>query len=250
MPAPLRCEPWRRAQRAELLGIRGRARVAGRDDKGRHSDSSTPSTAWQLRSRGEPATTLETAERVPNTVAAIPSRPPTTRSSGCRRNSSRVATPSSASPRSPQRSSAFSSAFARTTSRLESPARRRRGCRRSGRAVRSGDRSAAERKAGHAGGADDPSGRDEAERLSGRVEVEPGRAPFRASDTRSRPPRPCASPQVDHEPVVEDAVSGGVVAASSNGDLQFLRRAKSSAIATSPALRHARSPPAGDRRGR
>lgn len=84
--------------------------------------------------------------------------------------------------------------------------------------------AAAEAQPAHTGGADDAPGSDEAEGLGRRVEVEPRRAAAGAGD-------PCVAVhfhrahqgEVDHEPAVTDAVSGGIVPASAHGHLELVR---------------------------
>ncbi len=152
--------------------------------------------------------------------------PPTTRSSGWSRKSSRVVTPKlPPPPRSPQRSSSFSSALAWTTDPL--------GVTSSAPTMLSQVRPCCavrwpipppERKARYAGGADDSAGCDEPEGLGSRIEVEPGRAALRV---RSPPVflhvDPAHRRKVDHKPVVQDAVSSRIVTASPNSDLQLVR---------------------------
>jgi len=87
--------------------------------------------------------------------------------------------------------------------------------------------TSAERESAHAGGADDASRSDEAVRLRGRVEIEPGSAAGSPRDSRvglHLDPPHCR--EVDHEAVVTDAVAGGVVPASPNGDLQLMGAGK------------------------
>ena len=76
-----------------------------------------------------------------------------------------------------------------------------------------------------AGGADDASGRDEAERLRRGVEVEPGRAAFaRARSARRRRPRPRRiSERSITSPSSTDAVPGRVVPAAAHRDLELVR---------------------------
>ena len=82
----------------------------------------------------------------------------------------------------------------------------------------------AEREPAHARRADDAPGRDQAERLRRRVEVEPGRSAVGPGD-----PGSCIDlhathrREVDHEPVVDRAVSGGIVPAPANGDVEPVR---------------------------
>jgi hypothetical protein len=81
--------------------------------------------------------------------------------------------------------------------------------------------SAAEGEAGNAGRADHASGSDEAERLRRRVEVEPGGAARGPRDPRVAVyVDPAHQREVDHEPAVQDAVSGGVVPAAAHRHLQ------------------------------
>ena len=83
---------------------------------------------------------------------------------------------------------------------------------------------AAEGQSRHAGRPDDAARRDQAVRLRGGVEVEPRRAAGSAGDA-------CAGihldraqlREVDHEPVVADAVAGRVVTASAHCDLELVR---------------------------
>jgi hypothetical protein len=106
--------------------------------------------------------------------------------------------------------------------------------------------AAAEAEPADAGGADDASGRDEADRLGGRVEIEPGRAAVGVGDPGiavhlDRPHQR----EVDHEPVVDDAVSGGIVPASPHGHVQPLRTCESERgrdIAGAEATRDHRRP--------
>ena len=82
----------------------------------------------------------------------------------------------------------------------------------------------AQRQAADTRRPDDPSGRDEAVGLRRRVEVEPGRAAARARDPRLGVDLDRAHlREVDHEPVVENAVPGRIVAASTHGDLEPVR---------------------------
>ena len=83
--------------------------------------------------------------------------------------------------------------------------------------------TAAEREAADAGRADHASGRHEPERLRRQVEVEPRRSSGRARDSRvgvdlDRTHRR----QVDHEPVIADAVPRRVVSTSAHGHLQLV----------------------------
>ena len=83
--------------------------------------------------------------------------------------------------------------------------------------------AASEGEAGDPGGADHAAGRDEAMRLGGRVEVEPGGAALGAGQARVRIDLDVPHPrQVDHQTVVDGAVPGGVVAAAADGDLQVV----------------------------
>jgi hypothetical protein len=83
--------------------------------------------------------------------------------------------------------------------------------------------AAAEREAGHTGGPDHSSGRDETDLVRRRVEVEPGRAPLGAGDLRVGVHQDPAHPrEVDHQCAVGDAVSRGVVPASAHGYPQLV----------------------------
>ncbi len=84
--------------------------------------------------------------------------------------------------------------------------------------------AAAEREPPDPGRADDASGRDEAERLGRRVEVEPGRAALRTGDSRLAVHVDGAhGREIDHEPAVDDAVPRRIVPASPNGNFQVVR---------------------------
>jgi hypothetical protein len=79
----------------------------------------------------------------------------------------------------------------------------------------------AEGESAHAGGADDTSGCHKTERLRRRVELEPSRATVGVGNARVGVYSNGAHPgEVDHEPAVEDAVSGRIVSASTHRDLE------------------------------
>ncbi len=82
---------------------------------------------------------------------------------------------------------------------------------------------ASQGEARHTGRADDAAGSDQAELLCRRVEVEPRRAALRASSPRLRIDGDAAhAGEIDHQAVVADAVSGGVVATPAHRDLELV----------------------------
>ena len=83
--------------------------------------------------------------------------------------------------------------------------------------------TASERQPRDAGRADDPTRGGETEGLGRSVEVEPCRTALGAREPRIGVDRDGTHRrEVDHEPVVDDAVPGRVVAASAHRDLQLL----------------------------
>jgi hypothetical protein len=111
--------------------------------------------------------------------------------------------------------------------------------------------AAAEREPADAGGADDASRRDEAERLRRRVEVEPRRAAVGAGEPRIRVhlDRPHLR-KVDHEPAVADAMPRRVVPASAHGHLELVRPGeveRGDYVGAAQALRDDRRPPVDER---
>ena len=84
--------------------------------------------------------------------------------------------------------------------------------------------AAAERQPGDARRADDPTGAGEPECLGRPVEVRPRRAAVGARDRSARVDFDGAHRgEVDHQPVVADAVAGRIVSASPNRDLELVR---------------------------
>jgi hypothetical protein len=82
---------------------------------------------------------------------------------------------------------------------------------------------AAEGESGHAGRADHAPRRNQTDGLRRRVEIEPGRAALGAGGPRiAVDVDPAHQREIDHEPAVTDAVSGGVVPASAHGHFQRL----------------------------
>ena len=104
--------------------------------------------------------------------------------------------------------------------------------------------STTEGEAGYASGADDAARCDEAEGPRCGVEVEPRRAAAGAGDLSIHLHLdPAHRREIDHEPVVQDAVSRRVVAASANGDVQLVR------VREVERRRRRRSETANDQRG-
>ena len=106
--------------------------------------------------------------------------------------------------------------------------------------------SAAEAEPDHTGGAVDASGRDEAEGLRRLVEIEPCRAAVGAGDPRLAIHfDPAHQREVDHQPVITDAVAGGIVPPSAHGQGQLVRPCEIESdrdIASAEATRDHRRP--------
>ena len=151
-------------------------------------------------------------------------------------------------PRSPQSSSGFASSLAR---HHVAPGSHQLGADQvvAGEPVLGGQvaDATAERQAGDPGGADHAAWRCEAVRLRRRVEVEPGGAASRDGDARLRIDSDAPHPgQIDHDAVVDGAVTGRVMTAAANGDLQAMgpgegKRARD--VAGIHAARDRRRPP-------
>ena len=83
--------------------------------------------------------------------------------------------------------------------------------------------TAAERQPAHARGADHTAGCNEAERLGRCVEVEPGSASLGAGDPSVSVDLDRAQlREIDHEPVLDDAMAGRIVPASAHGDVELV----------------------------
>ena len=234
-------QPRRRAQRAQLRRIAVRARVArAATTRAGASDSST----------AEHRLAAEVARRAGDDVAEAAQGRRGRRRRGTRAGRRRRAragaggTPAASrrrscrrAPRSPQSSSGFSSSLARTT---DPSGRDDLGADEvvAGEAVLGGQvaDAAAEGEPAHACRADDAAGRDEAEGLRRRVEVEPGRAALGAGDPRVAVDLdPRISERSITSPSSQTQCPAGLWPPPRTATSSPCARAKSNAVATSPA---------------
>src|SRR5215212_3426521 len=81
----------------------------------------------------------------------------------------------------------------------------------------------AEAEPHHAGRNDNPSGRHKTDRLRRRVEIQPGCAAIRAGNLCRRVHFHIAHErEVNYKPAVTDAVTGGIMPASTHGNLKLI----------------------------